>query len=117
MRDSNLFGKCNVIQLKPKIKLLVFYNSEKDKEVLYELRNECNTSICQYTLIPVHIELVGSTISEAIIKKYVKARAPGYKKDFDRVCIIESSIIQSNQYIIFDSVDKFKTWFQRMRYN
>ena len=115
MRDSKLFGKCSMTRLNCKIKLVVFYGSKKDKGILNELRNECDTSTCQYALIPIHIKVVGNSINEAIIKKYIRARVSGYKKDLDKVCIIEPDIIQLDQYIIFDSVNNFKIWFQRVQ--
>lgn len=114
MGGSNLFGQRNMSKLKIKIKLVVFYGVKEDKDILNELTDKCNTSTCQYSIIPINIGLVGSTINEIIIKKRVKTCVPGYKKDLDKVCIIEPNIIQSDRYILFDSVDSFKTWFLKI---
>lgn len=114
MRDNSLFGQRSMPKLSIKIKLVVFYVLKKDKDILNELSKECNTSTCQYSIIPVSITLNGGSVSESFIKKYIRSRILGYKKDFDKVFIINPNICQSDAYIAFDSVDSFKTWLENI---
>lgn len=112
MIGDNKFGQRNMPQLNFKIKIVVFYSSKEDKDMLNKLRNECNTCTCQYTVVPIYIELIETTITEAIIKKHIKTRVSGYKKDLDKICIINPYIMKC-QHITFNSFNNFKLWFQK----
>jgi hypothetical protein len=112
MEYNNSFGQRDMPQLKFKIKIVVFYSSPEDKNMLNELRNGCNTNTCQYNIVPIYIELANDVIPKAIVKRLIKNNVFGYKKDLDRVCLIDSNIIKCDQYILFDSVNSFKIWLQ-----
>ncbi|WP_371375294.1 hypothetical protein [Sporomusa aerivorans] len=112
MIDSDLFSRRNMGQLKIKAKLVVFYDLKEDKDLLNEIRNKYNTCMCQYCVIPIHIE--GNLINETSIKKYIRNHITGYKKDLDIVCIIKTNILQLSEYNIFKSIDSFQMWLQNL---
>ncbi len=107
MDNSKLFTR-NMTQLKTKIKIVVFYSSEKDKNSLNNLRNACNTSKCEYTLIPIYMKLNGNTIEPTDLARQIKFK--GFKNGLDKVCIIISPAIVSDKYITFKSLAAFETW-------
>ena len=110
MKDyCSQFGKRVMTQLDLKVKLITFYTATGDKAPLLRLRDECNTCKCQYTLIPIQVRPDETNISEAKINTHVS----GYKKDFDKLCVIEPSIKFTGQYLKFDSVKDFSNWLQQ----
>lgn len=114
MQVNDLFGQRSIPHLNIKIKVVVFYTSKEDKDILNKVRDECNTVTCRYSLVPIYVETFGSIINEAIIKKHIKTHVTGYKKDFDKIYIIERNIHQSGKYSLFDSAKSFNLWFQKV---
>ncbi|BDR75129.1 hypothetical protein N072000002_08040 [Clostridium tetani] len=115
MRENSVFGQRNMTQLKCKIKIVILYGSKQYKDMLNEIKKECNTCTCQYSIIPLYIELNGTIVPEGIIKKAIKARVSEYRKDLDIICLISPNIMEYDKHIVFNSVNKFNTWFQELR--
>lgn len=107
MANINLLMR-NSPQLKTKIKIVVIYNTDEYENSINNLRNACNTSKCEYSLIPIHMKLGGNTIRPIDLDKQIKIK--GFKKDLDKICVISPTEVESNQCITFKSLDTFKKW-------
>ncbi|WP_026895989.1 hypothetical protein [Clostridiisalibacter paucivorans] len=108
-KNSSLFGQRNMPQLALKMKIIVLYSLEQDRKILNELRIRCNTKTCKYMIVPIHINLQNN-LSETTIRKKVRARVNDYKKDFDKIYVINPCNVQLKDYIEFDSIYSFRAW-------
>lgn len=111
-RNDNLFGLRNMPELKPKIKIVVLFSDENDKDVLNEIRVGCNNKTCRYLIVPIHIKR--DNLSEVTVKKKIRARASDFKNNYDKVYVIEPCNVQLSNYIAFDSINSFRTWIKEV---
>lgn len=114
MSKINVLSQRDRVQLKHKIKIIVFYSLKEYKHILYELKRECNTCNCEFNIVPIYIDLSESDKCDKAIKKLIKNNVSGYMKDIDKVCLISIDKIECDKYQIFYTVESFMLWFKTL---
>ena len=109
-----VFGQRKMVQLKHKIKIIVFYSLKEYKTILYKLKRECNTCNCEFNIVPIYTVLSEGNTFEAAIKKQIKKNVSGYMKDIDKICLISNDKIECDKYQIFYTIESFMLWFETL---